>query len=156
MQVTVQKIWPLDPTKDSGGFKGTDGVNYYCEIGAYHLLAEGTTYEANARPYVSKSGKSSFIMPKGWHPPATVVGGAPPTSPPHPPTNTSQPAPPPVPRANAAAPPPYFSEVEKSGYIFVTGCLQQALGSGKIEAKDIPFVAETLVAAWNDHIKGKI
>lgn len=93
MQVTVQKIWPLDPTKNSGGFKGTDGVNYYCEIGAYHMLAEGTTYEANARPYTSKSGKSSFIMPKDWHPPATIVGGAPPTSPPHPPTNTSQPAP---------------------------------------------------------------
>lgn len=148
MQVTVQKIWPLDPTKNSGGFKGTDGVNYYCEIGAYHMLVEGTTYEANARPYTSKSGKSSFIMPKEWHPPATTVGSAPPAAPPQ--------SPPPRPAANGSAPPPYFSEVEKSGYIFVTGCLQQALGSGKIEAKDIPFVAETLVAAWNDYIKGRI
>lgn len=151
MQVTVQKIWPLDPTKNSGGFKGTDGVNYYCEIGAYHLLAEGATYEANARPYTSKSGKSSFIMPKDWHPPATIVGG---TSAPNPsPASTAAPA---RPATNGTVPPPYFSEVEKSGYIFVTGCLQQALGSGKIEAKDIPFVAATLVAAWNDHIKGKI
>jgi hypothetical protein len=151
MQVTVQKIWPLDPTKNSGGFKGTDGVNYYCEIGAYNLLQEGLTYEANARPYTSKSGKSSFIMPKEWHPPATIVGGnaAPPPERTAAPTQATRPA------ANSA-PPPYFSEVEKSGYIFVTGCLQQALGSGKIEAKDIPFVAETLVAAWNDHIKGKI
>ncbi len=152
--VTVQKIWPLDPTKNSGGFKGTDGVNYYCEIGAYHMLSEGQTYDINARPYTSKAGKSSFVVAKDWHPPLTVVGanGAAPAAA----APATQPTPAPaVPRANGS-PPAYFSEIEKSGYIFVTGCLQQALGSGKCETKDISFVAQTLVAAWNDHIKGKI
>jgi hypothetical protein len=149
MQVTVQKIWPLDPTKNSGGFKGTDGVNYYCEIGAYHMISEGQTYEVNARPYVSKSGKSSFIVDKSWHPPLTVAGGA------SAPAPAPTPSPAAAPRANGAAA-PYFSETEKSGYIFITGCLQQALGSGKCEVKDIPIAVQTLVSAWNDHIKGKL
>jgi hypothetical protein len=155
VQVTVQKIWPLDPTKKSGGFKATDGYNYYCEIGAYHLLQEGATYEANPKPYVAKStGKTSYIMPKDWHPPATGGNGGT-TKYGDAEDNRIQPPPPPRPAANGAAP-PYFSEAEKSGYIFVTGCLQQALGAGKIEAKDIPTVAQMLVDTWTNYIRGKV
>jgi hypothetical protein len=50
----------------------------------------------------------------------------------------------------------HVNEAEKSGYIFVTGCLQQALGAGKIEAKDIPTVAQMLVDTWTNYIRGKV
>jgi hypothetical protein len=156
VQVTVQKIWPLDPTKKSGGFKGTDGVNYYCEIGAYHLLAEGATYEANARPYVSKTGKSSFIMPKDWHPPATQTNGhsAPPPTP-------TQPAPP-RPAANGPAPANGFvPEQEKQGYIVVQVVMKilaeaQTQAGSPPNTEDMGLIAQCAVQTWNQHIKGKV
>lgn len=154
MQVTVQKIWPLDPTKKSGGFKATDGYNYYCEIGAYHLLQEGATYEADARPYVAKStGKTSYIMPKDWHPPASGGNG---TSAPHPtPASTAAPRP----AANGAA--PYVPEADKQGYIVVQ-VLMKLLADAQIQAgkpvdtQDLPLIAQAAVQTWNEHIKGKV
>lgn len=158
MQVTVQKIWPLDPTKKSGGFKATDGYNYYCEIGAYHLLQEGATYEADARPYVAKStGKTSYIMPKDWHPPATAGNGAAP----HPerttaPTQASRPA------ANGAAPANgYVPEQEKQGYIVVQ-VIMKILADAQTQAgsppntEDMGLLAQCATAVWRDHIKGKV
>ncbi len=158
MQVTVQKIWPLDPTKKSGGFKATDGYNYYCEIGAYHLLQEGATYEADAKPYVAKStGKTSYIMPKDWHPPATGGGSAPPTSPPYPPTNTRQPAPPPVSQSANG----YVPDQEKQGYIVVQ-VIMKILADAQTQAgnppntEDMALLAQCATTVWREHIKGKV
>lgn len=163
MLVTVQKIWPLDPTKKSGGFKGTDGVNYYCEIGAYHMLSEGATYEADARPYVSKStGKQSFIMPKEWHPPATA-GNAPQQNVPAQTYAQAQPAPP-RPATNGAAPPPFqptVGDLERQGYIVVCSLMktlaEAQVGAGKpIDTQDLPLLAQAAVTTWREHIKGKV
>jgi len=68
MQITIQKMWPLEAGRKSGGFKGTDGTNYYCEIPIYHMLSEGMTIDAPAEKYVSKAGKTSYIIDKKWHP----------------------------------------------------------------------------------------
>ncbi len=157
MQVTVSKIWPLDPTKKSGGFKGTDSVNYYCEIGAYHLLSEGTTYEVNARPYVSKStGKTSYICDKSFHPTNAVVGGVPSGQPRAGETaeagtwsRPSAPAPaPPRPQANG-------NGDTKSGEMFVMGVVGRAMGSGKFETQDIKLLALAAADAWHE-VKAKL
>jgi hypothetical protein len=68
MQITIQKMWPLEAGRKSGGFKGTDGTNYYCEIPIYHMLSEGMTIDAPAEKYVSKAGKTSYIIDKKWNP----------------------------------------------------------------------------------------
>lgn len=154
MQVTVSKIWPLDPTKKSGGFKGTDSVNYYCEIGAYHLLSEGTTYEVNARPYVSKStGKTSYIVDKSFHPPNAVVGGAAPSQEPPPQAQNNgwqRPAP-----QQPAPPRPASNGDSKSGEMFVMGVVGRAMGSGKFETQDIKLLALAAAEAWGE-VRGKL
>ncbi len=150
MQVTVQKIWPLDPTKKSGGFKGTDSMNYYCEVGAYHLLSEGTTYEVPARPYTSKAGKQSYIVDKSFHPPNAIVGGGPPDTPQHQPTNDtwSRPA------ASAVKAPPHPAPAS-NGYgnkdermIFITGIVGRAMGSGKFDTQDINLLTQAAAEAY--------
>lgn len=161
MNITVQKIWPLDPTKNSGGFKGTDGVNYYCEIGAYHLLREGMTFDANPRPYVAKSsGKTSYILPKDWHPPATVVGNG--AAPPPPLSTYSTPEALGGPRqAASGAAPAFFPEIDRQGYIVVQ-CLMKILADAQTQAgkpvdtQDIPLLAQAAVQTWKEHIKGKV
>jgi hypothetical protein len=157
VQITVQKIFqPFNATDESGAFIGTDGNKYYLDIASHRMLVEGLTIEADAvRATSKKTGKPYFNI-KGGFDPVNGQAQSPSAKEDFVKANAARlPDAPARPAANGAAP-PYFSEVEKSGYIFVTGCLQQALGSGKIEAKDIAHVAETLVAAWNDHIKGKI
>jgi hypothetical protein len=158
MQITVKKIFaPFNATDESGAFIGTDDNKYYLDIASHRMLVEGLTIEANAvKTFSKKTGKPYFNIKGGFDPVVEGQGQSPSAKDDFVRANANR-LPDAVPRPAAnGSPPPYFSEVHKSGYIFVTGCLQQALGSGKIEAKDIPFVAETLVAAWNDHIKGKI
>lgn len=166
MQITVQKIWPFNPKYIS--FKGTDGRDYKGEPWLHSKLQEGMTIDVEVKPsnYTGKDGnpKTTYWLPKDFTLPSNGAPAAPP-----PPLNGSYNQvprdihgnvhkaalaemgnPPTRPLANGS-----YSEVEKSGYIFVTGCLQQALSAG-LQAKDIPVVAETLVAAWNDHVKGKV
>lgn len=144
-QFTVEHIWPLDPTKKSGGFKGTDGVNYYCEIGAYHMLSKGVTYNADVRPYVSKAGKQSFIVDKAWHPPVTVVGAT--TAAPAP----SQPAPA-APTVTPAAPPPAGNS--RDVQIASIALMKSFIETGKFGLTDLPMLEGACIPAAKRIVAG--
>lgn len=155
MQITIQKIWPMDAGKANGKFVGTDGKSYFIEAAMFPLIAEGMTIDPpSVKPSVY-NGKTNYFLPKGFVPRAVTGEEAHAAAPPQP-THTTHPPPAAAPRANGATPPPFFSEVEKSGYIFVTGCMQQALSSAKYDTQDIPLLAQALVDAWNTHIKAKV
>lgn len=146
--VTVEHIWPLDPTKKNGGFKDANGVNYYCEIGAYHLLSKGATYDLPARPYISKAGKQSFIVDKSWHPPATLAGMAPAPAPQAAPQFTQSPPPAQTSRPVQGTVPAPSNSDHKDALIFVTGLVGRAMGSGKFVASDMTDLTSEAVKAW--------
>ncbi len=70
MQITVQKLWPLDG-KPNGGFKGTDGKTYKCDAATYGHLHEGMTFESNVKPS-EWQGKTFYWLPKNFTPDNTV------------------------------------------------------------------------------------
>jgi hypothetical protein len=138
--VAIKYVNDAKPGKKYGSIKDTEGNTYWVPAGMVAQFQPNTNVDINLSQQTW--GQNQVQVFAGF-----ANGSAPPA--PAALNGNQQAAPPSRPNGNGY-------EMEKSGYIFVTGCLQQALGSGKIEAKDIPFVAETLVAAWNDHIKGKI
>jgi hypothetical protein len=143
--MTVKKIWPLDPGKDSGGFANIDGVSAYVDLDAYHMLSEGMTFEAPAKKMISKaSGKPYYKMPDGWLPPVESHVAAQRSAP----NGHASTAPPRLATATVGNRADGFRSPVQ---MFLCEVASAYFGTGKADISEAPEVLRILREAWEMH-----
>lgn len=139
--MTVINIKYVNPAKDGkkfGSIAGTDGTRYMVPAGMVSAFQPNTTVDVPTK--VEQWGATSVTIVAG-HASAAPVNSAPPQqsySPPPPSTA--------APQAHSYA--SHAAGVDKDAFIFVTGLVGRAMGSGTFKSGDMSDLTHEALKAW--------
>ena len=137
--MTVINIKYVNPAKDGkkfGSIAGTDGTRYMVPAGMVGQFQPNTTVDVPTK--VEQWGATSVTIVAGHASAAPVSAPQQSYSPPPPPTA--------APQAHSYA--PHAAAVDKDAFIFVTGLVGRAMGSGKFASGDMTDLTHEALKAW--------